>query len=96
MRWSAGCPLPASSSGPGAGIRLSRHHRHPTLPSTCPASQARDGRYSVRSGQRHGQNTCLPRHTWQSCESGAGQTGPKDCASNERSSERQSRAESAE
>lgn len=38
MRWSAGCPLPASSSGPGAGIRLSRHHRHPTLPSTCPAN----------------------------------------------------------
>ena len=39
MRWSAGCPLPASSSDPGAGIRLSRHHRHPTLPSICPANK---------------------------------------------------------
>ena len=39
MRWSAGCPLPASSSDPGAGMRLSRHHLHPTLPSICPANQ---------------------------------------------------------
>lgn len=44
MRWLTGCPLPAlpaSSSGPGAGIRLSRHQRHPTLPSIWPANEGR-------------------------------------------------------